>query len=123
MGLRWRRSSSRMCGFSVARMEGTAVGCGGIALFADFAEIKRMYVQAAQRGLGIADAIVARLAAEAVTAGLSVLRLETGTHQTAAIRFYQRCGFGACEAFEPYASLPPHAIAESVFLEKRLSTS
>jgi putative acetyltransferase len=107
--------------FFVARVSGLAVGCGGVALLAGFAEIKRMYVRVRSRGQGVADAIIARLAAEALDAGLAVLRLETGTHQIAAIRFYRRCGFQPCPVFEPYRSMPPQAIATSVFLEKRLS--
>jgi len=107
--------------FFLARVSGSAVGCGGVALLADFAEIKRMYVRERWRGQGVADAIVARLTAEALGAGLTVLRLETGTRQLAAIRFYRRCGFQPCRVFEPYSSMPPRAIATSIFLEKRLS--
>jgi putative acetyltransferase len=106
--------------FFVARVEGAAVGCGAVALFSDFAEIKRMYVRDVSRGRGVADAAMARLTAEALAAGLTLLRLETGTEQAASIRFYQRCGFQPCESFEPYSSMPPQAIATSVFLEKRL---
>lgn len=107
--------------FFVARMRGSPVGCGGVALFSGFAEIKRMYVRSEARGQGVADVIIARLAAEASDAGLTVLRLETGTRQLAALRFYRRCGFEPCGVFEPYSSMKPHAIATSVFLEKRLS--
>jgi putative acetyltransferase len=107
--------------FYVATLDGVAVGCGGVALFDDFAEIKRMYVRAAVRGRGVADAILAQLTADALQAGLPLLRLETGTRQPAAIRVYERHGFGACTAFEPYTSLAPESIANSVFMEKRLS--
>ncbi len=106
--------------FFVARSGGAAVGCGGIALFPDFAEVKRMYVRSGVRGRGVAEAILAKLVAEAMEAGPTVLRLETGTHQAAAIRFYRRCGFEPCEAFESYSSMPREAVATSVFLEKRL---
>ena len=106
--------------FYIARSDGAAAGCGGIALFSDFAEIKRMYVKPDRRGQGIADAIVARLTAEALDAGLSLLRLETGIQQDAAMRFYRRCGFTSCAAFEPYASMPPNAIVTSAFFEKRV---
>lgn len=109
--------------FFVARMRGSAVGCGGVALFSDFAEIKRMYVRKGSRGHGVADAIIARLAAEALDAGLTVLRLETGTHSIAAIRFYRRNGFQPCSVFEPYSSMPPQALTTSFFLEKQLSAS
>jgi len=105
--------------FFVAWMNESAAGCGGVALFSDFAEIKRMYVRPEARSQGVADAIMTRLAMEVLDAGLTLLRLETGTHQIAAIRFYRRHGFQPCPAFEPYASMPPHAIATSVFLERQ----
>src|SRR6478609_2369851 len=49
--------------FFVARLKGVAVGCGGVALFPDYAEVKRMYVRGSARGQGVADAILARLEA------------------------------------------------------------
>jgi putative acetyltransferase len=79
-----------------------------------------MYVRPQARGQGVADAILARLTQEARDAGLDILRLETGTEQAAAMRFYTRSGFAVCAAFEPYAAMPAHAIATSVFLEKHL---
>ena len=42
--------------FFVARCDGAAAGCGGVAFFRDFAEVKRMYVRKELRGLGIAPA-------------------------------------------------------------------
>jgi hypothetical protein len=35
--------------FFVARRDGLAVGCGGVAMFEDYAEIKRMYTRPAAR--------------------------------------------------------------------------
>jgi len=63
--------------FFLARLGATAVGCGGVALFADFAEVKRMYVRETARGRGVADALLARIEGETREAGLAVLRLET----------------------------------------------
>lgn len=103
--------------FFLARQNGSAVGCGGLALFSDFAEIKRMYVRKTMRGRGIADGLMKRLIAEAAENSLRTLRLETGVHSLAAIRFYQRCGFVECPAFEPYASMAPRAIETSHFME------
>jgi putative acetyltransferase len=103
--------------FFVAKVTGRAVGCGGIALYNDFAEIKRMYVRPESRGTVVAEAIIARLTKEALSAGLTLLRLETGTLQAAAIKFYRRCGFAVCAAFEPYSSMPPDKIASSVFMQ------
>src|ERR1700726_3123274 len=74
--------------FFVARLNGAAVGCGGVALFADFAEVKRMYVRDAVRGRGVAQALLARIEAETRQAGQDVLRLETGDNQVAAMRLY-----------------------------------
>jgi len=106
--------------FFIARLDGVTVGCGGIALFATFGEVKRMYVRDAARGRGIARALLSRLEAEAKSSGLDVLRLETGERQHAAIRLYERAGFRRCDAFGEYASMAPGAIATSVFFEKRL---
>jgi ribosomal protein S18 acetylase RimI-like enzyme len=108
--------------FFLARREGRAVGCGGVAFLDGFAELKRMYVRPEARGQGIADAIIARLAAESLTSGRDLLRLETGSHSLAAIGFYSRQGFRTCDAFAPYAAMPRAAIITSVFMEKRLST-
>src|SRR5688572_11562673 len=47
--------------FFVARLDGTAVGCGGIAFDDGLAEVKRMYVRPAARGRDVARAILSRL--------------------------------------------------------------
>ena len=108
--------------FFLARRQGTAVGCGGVALFADYAEVKRMYVRPSARGQGVAEAILARIEQEVRDNKLTVLRLETGDRQFAAMRLYVRAGFRECPAFGDYALKPPQAIAASVFFEKRLGT-
>jgi putative acetyltransferase len=106
--------------FFIARRDGTPVGCGGVAFFDGFAEVKRLYVRAGMRGQGIAEALMERLAAETLASGLTLLRLETGSHSLAAIRFYDRLGFRYCDAFAPYAAMPPASIITSVFMEKRV---
>jgi len=106
--------------FFLARLDGAAVGCGGVALFADFAEVKRMYVRDVARGRGVAQALLARIETEARKAGLDLLRLETGNRQVAALRLYARAEFQLCAAFGAYAMMAPQAVATSVFLEKRL---
>jgi putative acetyltransferase len=57
--------------FFIAWTDGQPAGCGGVALFTDFAELKRMYVRPEVRGRGVADAILARLAEQASAPGLS----------------------------------------------------
>ena len=108
--------------FFIARRQGTAIGCGGVALFPEYAEVKRMYVRPSARGQGVAEAILSRLEQEARDAGRSVLRLETGDRQFAAMRLYIRAGFRECPAFGDYALKPPDAIAASVFFEKWVGT-
>jgi putative acetyltransferase len=106
--------------FFLATLRGQVVGCGGVALFSDFAEVKRMYVRDAARRRGVAGALLTRLEGEARHAGLSWLRLETGENQIAAMQLYARAGFRRCEAFGDYALMSPQSIATSVFFEKRI---
>jgi len=74
-------------------LDGHPVGCSGVALFDDYAEVKRMYTRPVARGRGIAKALLIRIEHEVRGAGMSVLRLETGTHQHVAIGLYERMGF------------------------------
>jgi putative acetyltransferase len=106
--------------FFIARMEGAPVGCGGVAFFDGFAEVKRMYVREATRGEGVAQALLAHLEGVTKAAGVHLLRLETGVRQPAAIRLYERVGFRSCAAFAPYTSMAPSAIKNSLFYEKHL---
>jgi putative acetyltransferase len=101
-------------------LDGKAMGCGGVALLGDYAEVKRMYAREPARGRGIGKALLANLEAEARNAGRSPLRLETGIHQTAAITLCERWGFRPRGPFGPYAELPPNAIATSLFYEQPL---
>lgn len=106
--------------FFVALIDSAAVGCGAVALFADYAEVKRMFTREVVRGQGVAKALLARLETEAREAGKPLLRLETGTLQAAAIGLYEGCGFRPCGPFGHYATLEPHRIAASLFYEKPL---
>src|SRR5215207_2155556 len=89
--------------FFIARIADAAVGCGAVALFGDYAEVKRMYTREAARGRGVGKALLARIESEARDAGKPVLRLETGTEQSAAIGLYTGNGFRACAPFGHYA--------------------
>ena len=44
--------------FFAARIGGAAVGCGAVALFDDYAEVKRMYTREAARGQGVGKALL-----------------------------------------------------------------
>ncbi|MEU0793765.1 GNAT family N-acetyltransferase [Amycolatopsis sp. NPDC005961] len=94
--------------FLVARdAEGTAVGCGGLRLLEPGSgEIKRMYVDPAARGTGVATALLRALEDHARDLGIPRLLLETGTGQPDAMRFYQREGYEPIEAYGPYVGEP-----------------
>jgi putative acetyltransferase len=64
--------------------------------------------------------MLVRIEQEVRDAGLSLLRLETGVRQVAAMRFYARTGFRHCQAFGAYTLMAPQSIATSVFFEKRI---
>jgi len=106
--------------FFVARLGDRAVGCGAVALFDGYGEVKRMYTSEAARGRGVGKALLARIEEAARAAGKPLLRLETGIHQAPAIGLYEGYGFRRCGAFGHYAGLPPHRIAASLFYEKPL---
>jgi predicted GNAT family acetyltransferase len=79
----------------MVRLDGDAVGCGGVALFADFAEIKRMYVSDVARGKGVAQVLLARIGLEARAAGQMMLRLATGKRRR--YDCIRARGFGAAQ--------------------------
>ena len=106
--------------FYLARIEGLAVACGGVAFLDGYGELTRMYSKPAVRGRCVAQALLHRLEAETRKAGLPLLRIETGMYQQEALRFYERAGYKRCGPFGPYAQMPPHAIETSLFYEKRL---
>jgi len=90
----------------VAKAEdGTVLGC--IALRAldtnGVAEMKRLYVAPAGRGLGLGRRLVEAAVAEAQRIGYRELWLDTLPTMTEAIALYGRCGF---EPMAPYYQTP-----------------
>ena len=104
--------------FFVLRADGRPAGCGGIKLVGrEYGELKRMFVRPEFRGAGFGEMLVEHLAAHALAHGVTLLRLETGIHQQAAIRLYERLGFRRIPPFGPYTNDPV-----SLCYEKRLSS-
>lgn len=101
--------------FHLAYQGGEAVGCGAVCLYGDHAEIKRMYVKPAWRGLGVASHLLGALEADALASSAARLCLETGVRQHAALSLYLRHGFSPCSPFGDYRADP-----FSVFMSKRL---
>ena len=79
-------------------------------------ELKRLFVDDAARGQGVADAIMDALEQAARERSIRTLRLETGTRSDAALRFYARRGYERIPAFGPYVGS-----ATSVCLARELS--
>jgi ribosomal protein S18 acetylase RimI-like enzyme len=102
--------------FFVLRAQGTPAGCGGVKLFDDYGELKRMYVREQFRGMGFARMMLDHLADYSRAQGITLLRLETGVHQHAAINMYERAGFYRIPPFGSYTNDPL-----SVYFEKRLT--
>jgi GNAT superfamily N-acetyltransferase len=95
--------------------EGIALGCGALRrLSASVAEIKRMYVVPDARGTGVATEILRALERAALARDWSTLRLETGTAQPEAIRFYEREGYRTIPLFGHYAGSPISVCYERV---------
>lgn len=94
--------------FVVGYVDGVAVACGGWrtrdgtddpALHAGDAELKRLFVDSAERGRGHASAVLADLERTAAEAGRLRMVLETGISQPEAIGLYVSAG---------YAPMPPY---------------
>jgi putative acetyltransferase len=97
--------------FFVLRVEGEAVGCGGILFVRDeddepYGELKRMYVRPVAWGRGYGRRILHHLADHARDNGITLLRLETGIDQAQAIGLYESMGFRRCPPFGPYRDDP-----------------
>jgi DNA-binding MarR family transcriptional regulator/GNAT superfamily N-acetyltransferase len=90
----------------IATLHGEPVGCGALK-FHDGApaEIKRMWVSPAARGLGLGRRLLADLEARAAAGGARVARLETNRALTEAISLYRASGYREVTPFnqEPYA--------------------
>jgi putative acetyltransferase len=93
--------------FLVARCDRTAYGCGAVKLEeGGTAEVKRMYVDPASRGLGIGKSLMRAIEEAAQRESVRTLRLETGIHQPEAIGLYIASGFREVPAFPPYRPDP-----------------
>lgn len=92
------------------------VGIGAAKIMDNYGELKRFYVPEEFRGRGIAEGIVLSLEKWLVENQTYLSRLETGIHQHAAIRFYQKLGYDTTTPFGNYKLDPL-----SVFMEKALT--
>ena len=91
--------------FVLATLHGEPVGCGALKCHPGHGEIRRMWVAAAARGLGLGKRILLRLEELARERRLPLLRLETNKTLTEALTLYRRSGYHEVPPFndEPYA--------------------
>ena len=101
--------------FFLGSYDGQLAACGGVKLFADYGEVKRMYVRPLFRGKGLGKAILNHLAEHARANGVNTLRLETGIYQVEAIGLYDGWGFQRCGPFGDYKNDP-----NTIYFEKRI---
>ena len=90
----------------VASRRGEPIGCGALLLHGVApAEIKRMWVAGAARGLGVGRRLLAELETMAIAAGAPAVRLDTNRHLSEAIAMYRSSGYREVAAFndERYA--------------------
>jgi GNAT superfamily N-acetyltransferase len=100
--------------FFVGDLDGTPVVSGAWRRRGDVdfagttstAEIKRMYVAPAARGLGVARTMLAHLETTAHGAGVAAMILETGLMQPEAIALYESSGYVVIPGFGHYRDSP-----------------
>lgn len=102
--------------FLVARVDGQPVGCVALVDMGAYGEVKRMFVDPAARGQGIAQALMAALETRARERGLTDIKLESGPPLVAALALYRSLGYAECSPFGGY-----EAIEASVFMQKSLT--
>lgn len=94
---------------------GHCVGCVGVRrIDRETAELKRMYLHDAYRGLGIGKLLLSESLALAAKLGYQRVRLDTLNHMTPAMELYRQAGFYEIPAY--YHNPEPGA----VYFEKTL---
>ena len=92
--------------FLLARIEGQAVGCGGLRrIDAETGEIKRMWTAPEARGRGVARRLLHELETLAHEAGFTTLQLDTNRMLAEAHAMYRREGYREIARYNdnPYA--------------------
>jgi GNAT superfamily N-acetyltransferase len=100
----------------IACRDNEPIGCGCFKQIDEHSvEIKRMFVKAEARGLGIATAILSQLELWAWENGFSYTVLETGDKQHEAIALYQKLGYTIIPNYGQYSGME-----SSICMQKEL---
>jgi putative acetyltransferase len=103
--------------FLAARRDGELLGSIAFLVIAPgHAEIKRMFVRAEARGIGLGRRLLKALEDVARHRSILQISLETGIEELEAIGLYRTSGYQECPPFGTYRSDPL-----SLFMTKRLS--
>ncbi|MBO0937779.1 GNAT family N-acetyltransferase [Fibrella sp. HMF5335] len=101
----------------VAYDDGIPVGCGGLKqVDHESVEIKRMYVDPAQRDRGVGGAVLAALEAWTLELGFRACVLETSVKLPAAVHLYCKHGYERTPNYGQYVDMP-----DSVCFRKNLT--
>lgn len=101
--------------FVIATSDGMPLGCAGLkGTDKGYAEVKRLWVSPAARGLGLARRLMSELENRARDIGVAVLRLDSNSALHEAVALYRATGWAEIARFndDPYPDL---------FFEKRLT--
>jgi putative acetyltransferase len=105
------RDGAQAVGTAAGRRVAGEPATGGLP----YGEVKRMYVDPAQRGQRLGVRLLAAVEDGLRAAGCRLALLETGRHQHEAVALYERCGYTPRAAFGGY---PDNGL--SVFYGKSL---
>ena len=96
--------------YLLARSDGQTLGCCAVRPVCPVEdgewELKRMFVDPAARGAGVASGLLEQAEQAVRRFGGDRMRLETGVEQPAAIRLYERSGYRRITNYPPYTQDP-----------------
>lgn len=105
----------------VAVDDGDVAGCVYLYdLSGGDAEVKRLYVRADYRGLGLGRALMERLIATATEEGYTRLRLDTAPFMTSAQSLYRDLGFSTYEDGDSITDVPSPIREELIYMRLTL---
>lgn len=109
--------------FYLLNVDGSLAGMGGLRFVtAGVAEIKRIYVRPAYRGMRLGNLLLQRVMSDATAFGYEKLCLDSGPFMKSAQRIYETAGFKDCDAYDG-AEVPAEFRARWRFMERDLSPS